>query len=70
VRPIFREPEQQALFDARGFIFHDFLTAEQVERLRGLYVATAGALETYDFATRTRSAAEPPTTRSADCSAT
>jgi hypothetical protein len=53
VRQVFRDPGQQALFDERGYIFHDFLSAGQVEQLRGIYASTAGAgRETYDFASK------------------
>ena len=53
VRQIFRNCNQQALFDERGYIFHDFLNPEQVERLRRIYASTAGAgRETYDFASK------------------
>jgi hypothetical protein len=51
MRQIFRDPEQQALFDERGYVFRDFLNKDAIERLRGLYADTAGSgHETYDFA--------------------
>lgn len=53
MRQVFRDSAQQALFDDRGYVFHDFLNPQQVERLRAIYASTAGAgRETYDFASK------------------
>lgn len=52
MRKILRDPEQQALLEERGYVFHDFLGPEEIAVLRRLYFETAGSKrETYDFAT-------------------
>ena len=52
MRTVLRDPEQQALLDERGYVFHDFLGPDAIAALRELYFATTrSGRETYDFAT-------------------